>query len=149
MSETSSTNKLLSELIKKLEEVHLIEREILLAIQATAATRTEAGNERSVGTGTTEPPTTVPPTAFNVGDSVKVTNRIRRQPVFGSLGRRQEASGGTDSDTGVIVSITKKRIHIKVTGTTSIIQRDPANVELIDPSTTTRTSRQSPPSHRR
>lgn len=144
MTEISSTDKLLSELIKKLEEVHLIEREILLAIQATT-TRTEgATSERPVDTTIAGPPTTVPPTPFIVGDLVKVTNRTRRQP-FGGFSGRQEASG---SDTGVIVRITKKRIHIKLTGTTSIVQRDPANVELIDPSATARASRPLPHSHR-
>jgi hypothetical protein len=111
---TDSTNELLNKLIEKLEETHILQREVLVAIRSIIETK-----DSQVDTDTPIPPT--PALPFKVGDLVQVTNRIR-QP-FGGLKR------ATGNPRGVIVRITKRRIHVKLTDTGLIIQRDPSNVK--------------------
>ncbi len=117
---SENTNDLLNKIIKKLEETHLLEREILTAIQSIKDIKQEdPRQEETLDSATLLADT--PAAAFKVGDLVRITNRIR-QPFGGGLKRPIENSG-------VIVRITKRRIHVKLTGTGLIIQRDPSNVE--------------------
>jgi hypothetical protein len=112
---TDSTNELLSKLIKKLEEVDLLQREVIIAVRSI----TEDNKNSSTANNITAPERQTG-TSFKVGDLVQVTNRIR-QP-FGGLKR------ATGNPRGVVVRITKRRIHIKLSDTGLIIQRDPSNV---------------------
>ncbi len=116
---TDSTNELLSKLIKKLEELDFIQREVLVAVrsiteQVIDGSPPPTNNKNIVGTTDT--------VSFKVGDLVQVTNRIR-QP-FG--GPKRAATG---NPRGVVVRVTKRRIHIKITDTGLIVQRDPSNVQ--------------------
>jgi hypothetical protein len=112
-STNNSINELLSELIKKLEEVDLIQREVLVAVRSITEPQANDSSSPPVDTSTDT-------VSFKVGDLVQITNRIR-QP-FGGLKR------ATGNPGGVVVRITKRRIHIKLTDTGLIVQRDPLNV---------------------
>jgi hypothetical protein len=115
-----NTNDLLSKLIEKLEETHILQREVLIAVRSI----TEAKDPQVDTTAVVTPQyqtDTAPALAFKVGDLVQVTNRIR-QP-FGSLKR------ATGNPSGVVVRITKRRIHVKLNDTGLIVQRDPSNVK--------------------
>jgi hypothetical protein len=111
---TDNTNELLSKLIEKLEETHILQREVLIAVRSITET-----NDPPVDTTAVVTPQC--PT-FKVGDLVQVTNRIR-QP-FGGLKR-----ASTGNPHGVVVRITKRRIHVKLSDTGLIVQRDPSNVK--------------------
>lgn len=115
-SSANSTDELLSKLIKKLEAIELLQHEVLVAVRSI----TEEVNDSE----STHPPadtTTSGTVSFKVGDLVQVTNRIR-QP-FGGLKRT------TGNPRGVVVRVTNRRIHIKLTDTGLIVQRDPSNVK--------------------
>jgi hypothetical protein len=109
-----STNELLSTLIKKLEELDFLQREILVAVRSITE---EQANDPTPLVDDTSTDAVI----FKVGDLVQVTNRIR-QP-FGGLKR------ATGNPRGVVVRVTRRRIHIKLTDTGLIIQRDPSNVK--------------------
>ncbi len=106
----STTNELLSKLIKKLEDLDLLQREVIAAVRSITEDNDSIATTPERQTGT----------SFKVGDLVQVTNRIR-QP-FGGLKR------ATANTRGVVVRITKRRIHIKISDTGLIVQRDPSNV---------------------
>jgi hypothetical protein len=134
MSGTPIDEDLLRKLIEKLEETHILEREILSAIRSidqtsspSPLTEDKKGNNKKTVVPRQQATTKAPAVSFQVGDRVRITNRVRLTAPFAGL-LRPSTNG---NDTGVIVRITKKRIHIQLTGVESIVLRDPANVELI------------------
>ncbi len=114
-SSSTTTEELLSKLIQKFDELELLQREVITAVRLIA-------EQEDVAVLPVADTTVVGTVPFRVGDLVQVTNRIR-QP-FGGLKRATK-----NSNRGVVVRITKRRIHVKLTDTGLIVQRDPLNVQ--------------------
>ena len=120
-----STNELLSTLIKKLEELDFLQREVLIAVRSITEQDIELPptptTDNTTGGLTVVAERQSDTSTFKLGDQVQVTNRIRHP--FGSPKRT------TGNSCGIVVRITRNRVHIKLSDTGVTVQRAPSNVK--------------------
>lgn len=71
---------------------------------------------------------------LSVGDQVRITNSVSLPFTFGIRSTTRTGTVLPNDNTGVIVKITKSRVHIRLDISGAIVQRSPRNVTQVDPS---------------